>query len=179
MLENTARPSQPPPPAAHRHVQQTDLPAEQIYTGEAVPKRRLAGCVLAVLLGGWMLAVPIAIIDLLKDVPGPRAGAVTVLVVACAVATAALGGFRFFNATDERRAVSVALVASLAAAVAAAVTSASIPGYGLLLLIPALAAGVPALVMLTRDLRRRQPDGVDQTDERASRRGEEMPGHDQ
>ncbi|MEV7571545.1 hypothetical protein AB0P28_00450 [Pseudarthrobacter sp. NPDC089323] len=178
MLENTARPSQPPPPAAHRHVQQTDLPAEQIYTGEAVPKRRLAGCVVAVLLGGWMLAVPIAVIDLLKDVPGPGAGAVIVLVVACAVATAGLGGFRVFNATDECRAVSVALVAALAAAVAAAVTSASIPGYGLLLLIPALAAGVPALVMLTRDLRRRQPDGVGQA-ERFSRRGQETPGHDQ
>jgi hypothetical protein len=126
-----------------------------------------------------MLAVPIAIIDLLKDVPGPGAGAVTFFVVACAVATVGLGGFRFFHATDERRAVSVALVAFLAAAVAAAVTSASIPGYGLLLLIPALAAGVPALVMLTKDTRRRQPDGVGQADERSRRRGEEMPGHDQ
>lgn len=146
--------------------------------GEAVPKWRLAGCVLAVLLGGWMLAVPIALIDLLKDVPGPGAGVVTVFVVACAVATAALGGFRFFNARDERRAVSVALVASLAAAVAAAVTSASIPGYGLLLLIPALAAGVPALVMLIGDIRRRQSDGLGQADERSRKREKGPAGHD-
>jgi hypothetical protein len=69
MLENTARPFQPPPPAAHRHVQQTDLPAEQIYIQEAVPKQRLAGCILAVLLGVWMLVVPIALIDQLSDRP--------------------------------------------------------------------------------------------------------------
>jgi hypothetical protein len=69
------------------------------------------------------------------------------------VVTAALGGYRFFNALDERRGLSVALVVSLAAAVAVAVISASIPGIGLLLLIPALVAGVPALFMLTIDIR--------------------------
>lgn len=153
MLEDTARPSQPPPPAAHRHVQQTDLPADQIYKRKGVPKRRFAGCVFAVLLGGWMLVVPITLIDRLKDVPGPGTGSVTVSVVACAVATAALGGFRFFNALDERRGLSLPLVTSLAASVTAAVISTSIPGYGLLLLIPALVAGVPALFMLTRDIR--------------------------
>ncbi|RKO27566.1 hypothetical protein D7Z96_01115 [Pseudarthrobacter phenanthrenivorans] len=154
MLENTARPSQPPPPAAHRHVQQTDLPAEQTHIQEAVPKRRLAGCILAVLLGGWMLVVPIALVDRLKDVPGPEVGTLTVIIVAFAVVTAALGGFRFFNALDERRGLSIALVISSAAAIAAALISASIPGYGKLLLIPALVFGVPALLMLSRDIAR-------------------------
>jgi hypothetical protein len=154
MLENTARPFQPPPPAAHRHVQQTDLPAEQIYIQEAVPKQRLAGCILAVLLGVWMLVVPIALIDQLKDVQGSGAGTVTVIIVACAIATAALGGFRFFNALDERRGLSIAVVVSSAAAVAAALMSAFIPGYELLLLIPALVAGVPAVLMLSRDITR-------------------------
>jgi len=101
-----------------------------------------------------MLVVPIALIDRLKDVPGPGAGTVTVIIVACAVVTAALGGFRFFNALDERRGLSIALVVSSAAAVAAALMSASIPGYGLLLLVPALVAGVPALLMLSRDIPR-------------------------
>jgi hypothetical protein len=117
-----------------------------------VPKRRLVGCILAVLLGVWMLVVPIALIDQLKEVPGSGAGTVTVFIVACAVATAALGGFRFFNALDERKGVSIALVFSSAAAAAAALVSALIPGYGLLLLIPALVAGVPAVLMLSRDI---------------------------
>jgi hypothetical protein len=34
-------------------------------------------------------------------------GTVTVIVVACAVVTAALGGFRFFNALDQRRGLSL------------------------------------------------------------------------
>ena len=91
-------------------------------------------------------------IDQLKDVPGSGAGTVTVIIVACAVATAALGGFRFFNALDERRGLSIALVVSLAAADAAALISAFIPGYGLLLLIPAVVAGLPAVLMLSRDV---------------------------
>ncbi|WP_259460225.1 hypothetical protein [Pseudarthrobacter phenanthrenivorans] len=119
-----------------------------------MPKRRLAGCILAVLLGGWMLVVPIALVDRLKDVPGPEVGTLTVIIVAFAVVTAALGGFRFFNALDERRGLSIALVISSAAAIAAALISASIPGYGKLLLIPALVFGVPALLMLSRDIAR-------------------------
>ena len=43
---------------------------------------------------------------------------------------------------------------SSAATVAAALMSAFIPGYGLLLLIPALVAGVPAVLMLSRDITR-------------------------
>jgi len=153
MLENTHRPSTPPPPAAHRRIQSMDMPGEQVYIRDAVPKRRLAACVLSMILGCWMLAVPIALIDGLKDVPGPWMGAVTVIIAACAVATAALGGFRFFNALEERKWVSIALVASLTVAVAAALVSASVPGYELLLAIPALVVGGPALFILARDLR--------------------------
>ncbi|WP_457947567.1 hypothetical protein ACTAQI_17590 [Pseudarthrobacter sp. alpha12b] len=154
MLENTARPSQPPPPAAHRHVQQADLPSEQIYTLAPVPRARLTGCVLAVLLSGWMLAVPIALIDQLRDAPGPGVAVVSGSIIVFAVVTAGLGGFRFFNARDRRRALSLALIAALAASVIAAVTSASQPGYGLLLAVPAVLAGVPALIALIRDARR-------------------------
>ena len=153
MLENTHRPSKPPPPAAHRHVHPTDLPEEQVYPRDAAPKRRLIGCGLALLFGCWMLVVPIALIDGLKGVPGPWPGAVTVIIASCAVVIAALGGFRFFNALGERRGLSLALVGSLAAAVAAALVSAALPGYGLLLAIPALVIGGPALFMLGRDLR--------------------------
>jgi len=154
MLENTARPSQPPPPAAHRHVQQADLPSEQIYTQPPVPKGRLAGCVLAVLLSGWMLAVPIALIDRLKDASGPGVTAISGIVVVFAVVTAGLGGFRFFNARDSRRLLSLALIAALAATVVAAILSAFQPEYGLLLAVPAVVAGVPALMALARDARR-------------------------
>lgn len=153
MLENTHRPSTPPPPAAHRRIQSTEMPAEQVYIRDAVPKRRLAACFISMLLGCWMLVVPIALINQLKDVPGPWTGAVTVIIAACAVLTAALGGFRLFNALEERKGLSIALVASLAAAVAAALVSASVPGYGLLLLIPALVLGGSALFMLFRDVR--------------------------
>lgn len=151
MLENTARPSQPPPPAAHRHVHQADLPEEQIYVLEAVPRRRLGGCFVAILLSCWMLVIPIALIVRLKDVPGPGAGVVSVVIVASAVATAALGCFRLFNARDERRGLAIALVISLAATVGAAVASVAIPGYGPLLIIPALIAGLPAVFMLSKD----------------------------
>jgi hypothetical protein len=130
-----------------------DMPAEQVHIRDAVPKRRMAACVLSMLLGCWMLVVPIALIDGLKDVPGPWTGAVTVIIAASAVATAALGGFGFFNALEERKGASIALVASLTVAVAAALVSASVPGYGLLLLIPALVVGGPALFILGRDLR--------------------------
>ncbi|MFB0839065.1 hypothetical protein ACETK3_13760 [Arthrobacter sp. E44] len=154
MLENTARPSQPPPPAAHRHVQQADLPPEQIHTQPPIPKGRLAGCVLAVLLGGWMLAVPVGLIDRLKDASGPGVAVISGIVILTAVATAGLGGFRFFNARDRRRWLSLALIAALAAAVIAAILSASQPDFGLLLAAPAVAAGVPALMALIRDARR-------------------------
>ncbi|MHC6593582.1 hypothetical protein [Arthrobacter sp. C152] len=151
MLENTARPSQPPPPAAHRHVQQADLPSEQLNPLEPVPKRRLAGCVLAFLLGGWMLAVPVALIDRLKDSPGPAAGIIAVTVAACAVATASLSAFCFFNPRDKRRSVHIGITTALAANIALAAGSAVLPGYGLLLLIPAVCAGIPALIFLARD----------------------------
>ena len=129
------------------------MAAEQLHIRDAVPKSRLVACVLSMLLGCWMLVVPIALIDGLKDVPGPWTATVTVALVACAVLTATLGGFRFFNALEERKRLSAALAASLAAAVAAALVSASVPGYGLLLLIPALVVGGPALFILIKDLR--------------------------
>ncbi|TDT82646.1 hypothetical protein DFO47_102580 [Arthrobacter sp. AG258] len=153
MLENTARPSQPPPPAAHRRVRQADLPAEQLSALEPVPKGRLAGCVLALLLGGWMLAVPVVLIDRLKDSPGTTAGVLSVVVVACAVVTAGLGGFRFFNPRDERKPLRLSLSAALTASIAAGAASALVPEYGVLLVIPAVFAGIPALGLLVRDAR--------------------------
>lgn len=84
-----------PPPADHRHVQQADLPAEQIYTLGPVPRSRVAGCVLAVLV----------------------------------------------------------------AAVTAAAASALLPEFGLLLAVPGLLAGVPALVALVGDHRRHRAAG--------------------
>jgi len=154
MLENTARPSQPPPPAAHRRAQQADLPAEQLYALEPVTKGRLAGCILAVLLGCWMLAVPVVLIDRLKDSPGP-AGVVSVVIVACAVVTAGLGGFRFFNPRDERKPLRLSLYAALTACMVSGAASALVPEYGVLLLAPALLAGVPALALLVRDAKAR------------------------
>lgn len=139
----------PTPPANQRHVQQSDLPPEQIHTLDPVPRGRLAGCVASVLLGAWMLAVPVALIDSLKEAPG--AGLVTAIVIACAASTAGLGGFLFFNARDHRRPWPIALITALAAAVAAALGSASQPVYGLLLAVPAVVAGVPALIALARD----------------------------
>ncbi|MDQ0771109.1 peptidoglycan/LPS O-acetylase OafA/YrhL [Pseudarthrobacter defluvii] len=151
MLESFMHLPRPTPPANHRHVQQSDLPAEQIYTLVPAPKGRLAGCVIAFLLGSWMLAVPVALIDQLKNAPGPAAGIVSGIVIALGVATAGLGGFLFFNARDRRRPWPYALIASLAATVVAAVISASQPEYGLLLAVPALVAGVPALIVLAKD----------------------------
>jgi hypothetical protein len=153
MLENTGRPSQPPPPAAHRHVQETDLPQEQLYSVEPVPKARLAGCALAFCLAGWMLAVPVALVDRLKDSPGTTAGILSVIIVACAVATAGLGGYRFFNPRDERKPLRLSLYAALAASMVGGAASALVPEYGVLLLIPALLAGIPALALLVRDAR--------------------------
>ncbi len=142
------------PPANHRHVQQGDLPSGQIYTLDPVPLSRVAGCVLAVLLSGWMLAVPIALIDRFKDAPGPGTAILTAGIIAFALLTAGLGGFRFFNARDVRRRLSGALIAALAATVTAAAASALLPEYGLLLAVPGLLVGVPALVALARDHRR-------------------------
>lgn len=153
MLENTARPSQPPPPAAHRHVRQTDLSPDQMYSPEPVPGMRVAGLVLAVLLSGWMLAVPVALIDRLKDAPGIWAGTASVAIITCAVVTAGLAAFQLFNAGDGRRWLRVALMAALAATIAAAALSAILPEYGLLLLIPAVLAGIPGLVLLAKDAR--------------------------
>jgi len=101
-----------------------------------------------------MLAVPVALIDQLKDAPGPGPAIVSGTVIALAVATAGLGGFLFFNARDRRRPWSVALIGALAASVIAAVMSATQPGYGLLLAVPAIVAGVPALIALARDASR-------------------------
>jgi len=154
MLESFMRLPKSPPPANHRHVQQGDLPSGQIYTLDPVPKSRLAGCVLAVLLSGWMLAVPIALIDRLKDAPGPGTAVLTAGIIAFALVTAGLGGFRFFNARDVRRRLSGALIAALTATVVAAAASAFLPEYGLLLAVPGLLAGVPALIALIRDARR-------------------------
>lgn len=144
----------PTPPANHRHAQQSDLPPEQIHTQNPVPKGRLAACVIAFLLGSWMLAVPVALIDQLKDAAGPGPAIVSATVIALGVATAGLGGFRFFNARDVRKRLSVALIGALAASVMAAVISATQPAYGLLLAAPAVVAGVPALIALARDARR-------------------------
>ena len=144
----------PTPPANHRHVQQSDLPPEQIHTLDPLPRGRLAACVTAFLLGSWMLAVPVALIDQLKDAPGPGPAIVSGIVIALGVATAGLGGFLFFNARDRRRPWSVALIGTLAASVIAAVMSATQPAYGLLLTAPAIVAGVPALIALARDARR-------------------------
>lgn len=144
----------PTPPANHRHVQQSDLPPEQIHTLDPVPRGRLAACVTAFLLGSWMLAVPVALIDQLKDAPGAGAAIVSGIVVALGVATAALGGFLFFNARDRRRPWSVALIGALAGSFIAAVLSVFQPGYGLLLAVPAIVAGVPAVIVLARDARR-------------------------
>lgn len=58
---------------------------------------------------------------------------------------------RLFNAADGRRWLRVALIAALAATVIAGAFSAIMPEYGLLLLIPAVLAGVPGLVLLTKD----------------------------
>lgn len=80
--------------ANHRHVQQSDLPPEQIHTLDPVPKGRLAACVIAFLLGSWMLAVPVALIDQLKDAAGPGPAIVSGIVIALGVAIAGLGGFR-------------------------------------------------------------------------------------
>ena len=101
-----------------------------------------------------MLAVPIALIDRLKDASGPGIMAISGLVIAFAVVTAGLGGFRFFNARDSRRLLSLGLIAALAAAVIAAILSAFQPEYGLLLAVPAMVAGIPALIALARDTRR-------------------------
>ncbi|MDQ1053746.1 peptidoglycan/LPS O-acetylase OafA/YrhL [Arthrobacter sp. SORGH_AS 212] len=160
MLESFMRLPKSPPPANHRHVQQGDLPSSQIYTLDPVPRSRLAGCVLAVLLSGWMLAVPIALIDRLKDAPGPGTAVLTGGIIASALVTAGLGGFRFFNARDVRKRSSGALIAALAAAVTAAAASALLPEYGLLLAVPGLLAGVPALVALARDHRRHPAPGT-------------------
>ncbi|SDS65366.1 hypothetical protein SAMN04489743_0536 [Pseudarthrobacter equi] len=154
MLESFMRLPKSTPPANHRHVQQGDLPSGQIYTLDPVPKSRLAGCILAVLLSAWMLAVPIALIDRLKDAPGPGTAVLTGGIIAFALVTAGLGGFRFFNARDVRKRLSGALIAALAAAVTAAAVSAFLPRYGLLLAVPAAVAGVPALILLIRDARR-------------------------
>lgn len=154
MLESFMRLPRPTPPANHRHVQQSDLPPEQIHTLDPVPRGRLAACVTAFLLGSWMLAVPVALIDQLKDAPGAGAAIVFGIVVALGVATAALGGFLFFNARDRRRPWSVALIGALAGSFIAAVLSVFQPGYGLLLAVPAIVAGVPAVIVLARDARR-------------------------
>ena len=160
MLESFMRLPKSPPPANHRHVQQADLPAGQIYTLGPVPRSRVAGCVLAVLLSAWMLAVPIALIDRLKDAPGPGAGFLTGSIITFAAVTAGLGGFRFFNARDVRRRLSGALIAALVAAVTAAAASALLPEYGLLLAVPGLLAGVPGLVALVGDHRRHRAAGT-------------------
>lgn len=107
--------------------------------------------VIAVLLSGWTLAVPVELVDRLKDAPGLWAGTVSVAVVTCAVVTAGLGALRLFNAADGRRWLRAALIAALAATVIAGAFSAIMPEYGLLLLIPAVLAGVPGLVLLTKD----------------------------
>ncbi|NUT71514.1 hypothetical protein HNO81_10085 [Pseudarthrobacter sp. C4D7] len=144
----------PTPPANHRDVQQSDLPPEQIRALDPVPKGRLAACVIAFLLGCWMLAVPVALIDQLKDAPGPGAAIVSGIVAALGVATAGVAGFLFFNARDRRRPWSVVLIGALAGSVIAAGLSVFQPGYGLLLAAPAVLAGVPALVVMARDARR-------------------------
>ncbi|WP_258802364.1 hypothetical protein [Pseudarthrobacter sp. NS4] len=153
MLENAARPTQPPPPADHRHIQQSDLPAEQIYTREPAPKGRLAGCVLAVLLSGWALIVPIALIDRLKDASESAVGVITGIIVVSAVITATLGCIRLSAARDKRKSLSFTLIATLTTAIAVSVISATRLEYGLLLLAPALLAGLPALGALARDAR--------------------------
>jgi hypothetical protein len=160
MLESFMRLPRPTPPANHRHVQEGDLSSAQIYTPDPAPKGRLAGCVLAVLVSAWMLAVPVALIDRFRDTPGAGAGIMTGIVIACALATAGLGGFRFFNAGDVRKRFSVALIAALAATVAAAAATAALPEYGLLLAVPGVVAGVPALIVLARDHRRHRPQGA-------------------
>ncbi|MGN6440940.1 MAG: hypothetical protein ACTHL6_03450 [Arthrobacter sp.] len=101
-----------------------------------------------------MLAVPIALIDRLKDASGPGVTAISGIVVVFAVVTAGLGGFRFFNARDSRRLLALVLIAALAASVVAAILSAFQPEYGLLLAVPAVVAGFPALMALARDARR-------------------------
>ncbi|MFF2346714.1 hypothetical protein [Pseudarthrobacter sp. NPDC058119] len=154
MLESFMRLPRPTPPANHGHVQQSDLPPEQIHTLDPVPRGRLAACVIAFLLGSWMLAVPVALIDQLKDAPGPGAAIVSGIVIALGVATAGLAGFLFFNARDRRRPLSFALIAALAGTIGAALVSATSPGYGWLLAFPAIVAGIPALLALARDARR-------------------------
>jgi hypothetical protein len=114
----------------------------------------LAGCVLAFLLGGWMLAVPVVLIDRLKDSPGPGAGTVSVIIVACALVTASLAGHLFFSPKNERTSRRFALLAAVVASVVAGAASALRPEYGPALLIPALVAAVPALILLTRHPRR-------------------------